>query len=441
MKFSLSNFLLTFWTAAAWHACDDPNHEGSICPDGNTCCPRGDGSYSCVSGNNATSGVCCDDTAAMGVTGCGEGFECGHTKHSAFCQKIDPQNDLIPDRVPRYRLCSLENAVLQKVHGFPIAPDMPDLAYLSTMGALDASDETTLNQHIHVTTLIIMIHGSGRNVDDYICTTHAATPTPNKTLVIAPWFLAPEDGKINLTDSTADALVWTDDGPIWHTWRYGADAVNAPISAYEVVDVLLNYVTENVVRFPKLRRIVVAGHSAGGQWTQRWSLLSSSPAFINPLVHVRVVVANPKSFCYLDARRYTNESLRVPDEDEIGNCTTYNEWEWGLADGNLLPTPYKDRAMEDAGGTDALVHRYSTRDVIYLAGEMDVLPNGDCQALLQGPYRRKRSELFFASLKEVYGYQVHHRLVVAGVHHNHALMFQSPEGQEAMFGLHPTDTM
>lgn len=432
-----ATLLASAWSrVGAWHTCNE-SEPSAVCPDGNMCCLTSSGSYSCISGHNSSAGVCCSDTL-MGTTGCGEGFECAmrDDDNHRFCRKTDLENKELPDTAPRYRLCTLQPEVFQQVHGLEIVEQQPKLAYLSSMSAIDSVDEKRINQHLRVETLIVMVHGSGRNVDDYICSTYAATPNPETTLIVAPWFLAPEDGPVNITADQTKPLVWAEDGPIWHTWRYGADAMNAnvPVSAYEAVDAIVDFVAENTVRFPKLRRIVVAGHSAGGQFTQRWALLSNSTAFHNPRLQVRAIVANPKSFCYLDARRYFDGVLRAPTIEEIGDCDTYNEWEWGLDEGNFLPTPYKDRAIAMAGGVDAIVQRYATRDIIYLAGEMDVLPNGDCQAQLQGPYRRKRSEHFFASLQEVYGHQVHHRLVVAGVYHNHALMFQSPEGQVALFG-------
>ena len=458
-----------FVISDAWHSCGDSN--GSICPDGNACCNAsvgavaagdtgGGGSASCISGKEESMGSCCFDGTkdTQGKTGCGDGFVCAsdETKGLFYCKKIDPDDDTKPDRVPRYKLCSVPDLVLKEVHGISVTKDVkdPQLAYLSTMGAIDSKDPDMLNRHAKVHTLLVVVHGSSRNVDDYICCTNSALPieeqdpATSSIMVVAPWFLAPYDLPVNITgDSGATPLVWSDVawggsdlGPVYHTWRWGADATNADISSYATVDAIVNRILEDPVRFPSLENIVVTGHSAGGQFTQRWALLSNSQAFVNPSqgyvprALTRVVVANPKSLSWLDARRYVNGTFRVPDADAINACPWYNEWEWGLGEGNALYAPYKDNAVEVAGGTDAVVQRYQTRDVVYLAGEMDVLPNGQCMATMQGPFRRARSEYFFASLKEIYGYPVHHRLVVSDVNHDHCLMFQSPEGQQALFG-------
>jgi hypothetical protein len=150
--------------------------------------------------------------------------------------------------------------------------------------------------------------------------------------------------------------------------------------------------------------------------------------------------------------------FRIPDQHSLKKCPDYDEWEWGLSKtreghDDFLPTPYKDRAIARAAnngtyesGVQVIVERYGLqRNIIYLAGQLDVLPTGNyCQESIQGDYRRQRSFRFFKSLSEIYNHQKlkHYRLVVHGVHHDHCLMFQSPEGQQAMFGnyFHDHDT-
>lgn len=138
---------------------------------------------------------------------------------------------------------------------------------------------------------------------------------------------------------------------------------------------------------------------------------------------------------------YKNGTFGPLPDSEIELCPSYNEWEWGLGDGNFLPTPYKDLAIQKAGGIDKVIERYPQRDVIYLSGEQDILPNGLCEDQLQGGFRRERSEHYISALKEVYGASVHSRLVVPNVHHDHCLMFQSEQGQRALFGGIAVDSL
>jgi pimeloyl-ACP methyl ester carboxylesterase len=306
-------------------------------------------------------------------------------------------------------------------------------AYLSNMGSIDSTSE----RFHHVTTAVILIHGSLRNPDDYLCCAAASIPDTLKSdnaLLLAPWFLAPEDGMVNVTGSgLISPLRWTARGvDVEHTWRYGADALGTNVSSFDVIDRMVEILS---YKLPLLESIVIVGHSAGGQFAQRWGLLSNTN-FDNLDFHIRIVAANPKSYAYLDGRRWMQDgTFRQPNPAEAEHCVTYNKWQWGWDDG--VDAPYKDRAIQEAGGIDAVVARYATRDVIYLSGEQDVIPNGHCEAIFQGPNRLTRSARYYSALRVIYGQPpVHHRRwVVPNVHHDHCLMFQSVEGQLALFSV------
>lgn len=456
------------WRAAAWRFCPG----GGVCPENNTCCPTSNGKSSCITAKNApehngTSSCCFDD--GRGLTGCGPAYRCASSidpsdgSNQFFCELTD-QSGIVgevpePKKLPRYQLCSVPNDALEQVHGLAIHKTQGgilrlsrQLAYYSTMHSLDSTSKDDLAQHAHARIALIMIHGSGRNADDYLCCATASLPKqldPSLALVIAPRFLAVEDGHVNITGREwTEVLRWNETDPIPHTWRYGADAINSDISSYDGMDALLERLVFDKVRFPRLEQIIVAGHSAGGQFTQRWALTSCSPAWgdgpdVNEprILPIRVVVANPRSFCYLDGRRYINGSLVTPDKSEIESCPGYNEWEWGLDSGGRLPTPYKDRALAKMGGPKRMKDRYRGRDIVYLAGALDVEHvHGSCEDDgFQGSTRRERSKCFFSSLNEIYGRKVHRRLVVPGVPHDHCLMFQSKAGYSALFRQHVSD--
>ena len=194
---------------------------------------------------------------------------------------------------------------------------------------------------------------------------------------------------------------------------------------------------------------------------------------------MRVVVANPRSFAYLDNRRYFANSddsphddgispdkregnltpfdqyqLRPPSAAEKSDCKEFNKYEWGLESNDEVPAPYVIKNVHqliDHGDNSELFCRYSSRDISYLSGQRDIEKLGSqiCHEKedgYQGPSRRERSERFFASLqaraKEVEfcgrsdgeTAQIHDRKLVKNVGHDHALIFQSPEGIQAMFG-------
>ena len=308
--------------------------------------------------------------------------------------------------------------------------------------------------------------------------------------------MAPSDDSPR-TSSSLPYLQWDAQYPIFHTWRYGAESIsdvnynnNATISSFGAMDVLLESLCDRK-RFPNLQRIVVTGHSAGGQFVHRWALSSNSWCFgdgqyahrwapKSDLPNVRTVVANPRSFTYLDNRRYfavaaqmnaledrrslaedeetltqfNDFELRPPRASEENECNGFNKYEWGLDPDEEVPAPYVMNNVQkliDHGDNSELFCRYASRDVVYITGQRDIeilsaenRYKGFHGDRFQGPSRRERSERFFAALQargkelefcgRVGGGDTHVRRIVKDVAHDHALMFASPEGIQAMFG-------
>ena len=192
-------------------------------------------------------------------------------------------------------------------------------------------------------------------------------------------------------------------------------------------------------------------HFLGGQFTQRWCLTSNSPLWGDSVQtyegtsvsrqlrrgnspKITVYVVNPRSFAYLDERRWLDShNFAKPPKERIDWCPRYNSWEWGLNKGGL-DAPYVQRAVNMFDGAVKKVgERYSNRNVTYLAGKNDTEHlHGSCEDDgFQGTSRVQRSHLFYESLKVAFGKDVHSRLLVDNVGHDHSLMFQSAIG--AMF--------
>ena len=97
---------------------------------------------------------------------------------------------------------------------------------------------------------------------------------------------------------------------------------------------------------------------------------------------IRVVVANPRSYVYLDDRRWFNVTRK---QDNFGNnhvasrevfrrptqndqmdtvCPSYNLWLWGLGSGGELSCPYRDNAMSEVDSVAAMANRYASRNVV-----------------------------------------------------------------------------
>ena len=375
--------------------------------------------------------------------------------------------------LPRYNLCRIPSE-FQEIYGFPIEvspgqgdsddgsdsdsgvyhrynkyysdthngngngnDDLYHLAYYSNVGSItpqlneDGDDSGENEEFVKLEgaeKAIIIIHGSLRDADDYFCTglsliqeeKEIYTNTNDNVMIIAPKFLSVDDKDEDYDDDRF--LVWADQVEaygsfLWHPYRYGADATNAPISSYAALDKLVEYLVTAIDRFPKLQNITLVGHSAGGQMLQRWALLSNSPAWNT--MNIRTVVANPNSYCYPDDRRWlapvtetetdteteietgtetetantpihthdtksyamveyhserknhtptqtSNKIFRRPTKDILDStsCPEYNKWLWGLEGGGELPCSYRDNAVEEIGSIKAIAERYSFRDVV-----------------------------------------------------------------------------
>lgn len=266
-----------------------------------------------------------------------------------------------------------------------------------------------------VRTVVLVIHGDGRDADQYADDTLEAAVTAGKvssTAVIAPHFLAD-------TDAHAGRLYWSDSG-----WKEGGESLDAGhLSSFEVVDRLIARVQDG--RFPNLDRIVVAGHSAGGQFVQRFAAGSAATGVDE------YVTANPSSYLYLSGKRWFGSTLRDLTTTEKGKCSGYNTYKYGTSGRNN----YMGRVS-----ADTLRARYAAHPVTYLLGGADTSRTNNldvtCAADLQGAYRLDRGRKFFAYEPSVYGTTPtgHRKVEVPGIAHSWNDMVKSTEGRQAVFG-------
>jgi len=152
--------------------------------------------------------------------------------------------------------------------------------------SLDARNEA-------ITHAVIVIHGLGRDANNYYRHGLAAgflAGALERTLVIAPHF-ASNDG-----NTCRDALVhgetnWVCRGPA--IWRNGGGAVaQQDFTTFDVMDALLQRLARRE-SFPNLKTVVLAGHSAGGQYVARYAMSNRVHEKLPfPLAYV---VSNPSS--------------------------------------------------------------------------------------------------------------------------------------------------
>jgi hypothetical protein len=286
---------------------------------------------------------------------------------------------------------------------------------------------------------VIVVHGASRNADDYFSYLVNAAKTAgasNDSIILAPQFLEQNDiGNFNLPSSV----------PYWDGWREGDASENAPnISSYAIIDTMITKLA-NRSMFPNLQSIVVTGHSAGGQFTQRYAVGSRVEQQVaSSGIQMRYVVANPSSYVYLDNKRRVTGSVNqfaVPTDKQRSDCPTYNTYKYGFDGLN----PYMQSV-----GVDQLRAQYSRRDVVYLLGEKDTDPNNssldkDCPAMLQGMYRLERGIIYHNYVKQFYngGASRHTKVTVPNVAHDGEAMYNSQQGIQTVFGAlsaMPTNT-
>lgn len=282
---------------------------------------------------------------------------------------------------------------------------------------------------------VIVVHGLLRNADVYYANMMAAVRKADAaglvkattTLVVAPQFLIRSDTQAHKLP--ADAAYWTA-----NAWKGGEEAL-APASkpgSFAALDALVERLADPTL-FPALRRIVVAGHSAGGQVLHRYAVVGRGDAAAKrSRIDVRFIVANPSSYLYLTTERPVDgDGSFAPYER--ARCPAFDDYRFGL---NGAPPYVTERPLDD------IVRDYKARRVVYMLGTADNDPthrvlDRSCAAMAQGPHRLARGEAYHRYIVRFLGpdaERTHRKVLVEGVGHDNAGMWAAPAGQAALFG-------
>eukprot|EP00930_Biecheleria_cincta_P083381 TRINITY_DN72965_c0_g1_i1.p1 TRINITY_DN72965_c0_g1~~TRINITY_DN72965_c0_g1_i1.p1 ORF type:complete len:691 (+),score=73.77 TRINITY_DN72965_c0_g1_i1:30-2075(+) len=278
---------------------------------------------------------------------------------------------------------------------------------------------------IYAVTAVVSIHGARRDAQNYFCSglkmVDVAGLNNNETILIVPKFTYKVD------ERQKHDLWWNGSLPNG-AWHVGADSdirSGGQMSSFEVLDQIILYLS-NEKFFPFLRDILMVGHSAGGQTLMRYSLLTRllpaneasrktylDGASVRPEVTVTFAIANPSTYAYLDANRwsyncgsnesptgctepvyqvYTKELGRKgwkPKEREPGRkprpggfndphlapwtigtpfickSSSFNSYQYGL-DLTKTPLPYL-RSIN----LPKQLERYPSRNIIFIVGQND----------------------------------------------------------------------
>jgi pimeloyl-ACP methyl ester carboxylesterase len=282
-----------------------------------------------------------------------------------------------------------------------------------------------------VTRALIMVHGAGRNADHYFETSTAAgflAGALDNTIIIAPRFIAAPD------KPETNEVLWPNRGDSWKSG--GMSPSNPTISSFDLADDLLRKLADKK-NFPNLTMIVVAGHSAGGQFATRYAMAGKVHDTLRG-VTVSYVVANPSTYAWpatvrplpvgdanpVDAYKASLE----PNAEMVHAQYTYGPFDaTKVADYDHWPAGLEHRTGYTAQmSDDQLKKQLVERPTTYLLGQVDVLPLGGFDsspvAMAQGPTRRARGEAFFKYVNETLGAK-HNAIIVPECGHNDRCIF------------------
>jgi len=287
---------------------------------------------------------------------------------------------------------------------------------------------------------VIVIHGADRNAIDYyggvLDAAKRAGGADTKTVILAPQLLLEED--IRRHNPGNRILFW---GSWYWTWGNKSHTTAqyprpARISSFSVIDIILQRLSNRNI-FPNLKKIVIAGHSAGGQFVNRFAAGSQMEQRLVAQfsIQVRYIISNPSSYLYFNEERRvegTLDKFAVPSPAVRASCPKWNDYGYGLRDLN---------SYMQAVGIARIREQYRQREVIYLLGSEDNDPNApgldkNCPAMLQGLHRFERGLIYYNYIQHYYGPSIvskHTKVIIPNVGHNAYRMVNSACGIRYLF--------
>lgn len=253
------------------------------------------------------------------------------------------------------------------------------------------------------------------------------------TMIIAPGMIGDQHIADNPKRYQGKHFPYWDGG-----WREGVPSANKPqVSNFDLLDGMVLHVAD---RFPNVKAIIHAGHSAGGQLVSRYSF--GTPVYDvlrSRGIFVRYIISNPSSVLYFDRQRpdlvtgrgFIDYRSRIPVLAG-GECREFNTYKYGL-DGLV---PYMTRRP-----VAAMLASFRQREIYLLQGEADTDPmadglDRDCPGMLQGRYRLERGQRYYEYLGQFFGAEIYNTKFLAltpGVGHSGANMFKSTAGKPMIF--------
>jgi hypothetical protein len=180
-------------------------------------------------------------------------------------------------------------------------------------------------------------------------------------------------------------------------WRSGGMSLSTGLnkdlpspSSFEVIDRLIDAA---IKLNSGIGRIIILGHSAGGQFIVRYAAINSRhDSLAQQGISIRYVVANSSSYPYLDQTRFHFNSageILITSREELIVCPRYNEYKYGLE---------QLYGYAETLSAQTIRTRLLTRPVMFVLGMADTDRewglDKSCEADMQGKNRYGRGLLY-----------------------------------------------
>jgi cyanophycinase len=273
-----------------------------------------------------------------------------------------------------------------------------------------------------VSRMVIVVHGALRNGDEYFADTVAAAKkhgVDKHTMIVAPHFRRESDQRL------VGEIYY---GNRWNTkWKYGYKSQDSDsVSSFTLIDTMISRI-EKSDRFPNLKSIVITGHSAGGQFTQRYSVGSMINSKV--VAEVEFVPSNPSSYMFLGEERFEFKKGNFELQEKSKSCSEYNHYIYGPINRARYLKQYSISSLKKIFRLNKLTYLMSEDDK-----GTDSLDRS-CEAMLQGKNRFERAKNFWHYDKKILGGEKHRFISIPNTGHEHIDVYESAEAGEVIFGL------
>ena len=215
-------------------------------------------------------------------------------------------------------------------------------------------------------TVIILIHGWSGGIKEYGVLSDLQERLPG-VYMICPCFPRREimekaglepDGRALWNDSWSADL--SKKGSAGDDWRGGGDAGGTEMSSFDVIDSILESLSDKRL-YPNLKRVVISGFSAGGQFVGRY--VAVGRGFVRSGVKVDYAAMSPSTHLLYDSG---------------------TDWHYGIANRPRYSSGLSERQI---------MKNLTSRRVLFGCGDRDVTPGSldvTPQAMMQGASRYER---------------------------------------------------